>query len=1296
MVVKKEPENLNSALSAVIPRLEIKEANLSSGIWHLYYYEDHRNILNSAEAIEKLEELTQHCGRKKLLDSILVRAYPMLVFLDPGQKVLRFAHFRLFREKNLLEICDDSTPGLEELKDHLSYFDFDSFKQQYSVLENITRKYPLVDFFSEELDFSKVDGLAEQYVLKTQKQIKEISKSPLEKVSDFSLNLMTKYSSLRNHLLRFIAAMPSLNYEGADTQVKKLLIEVLDDIGQEEKIDASISAWGRFLVWSLREGISFLPSFIVSFVARSSIKTMAKRFIAGEDLTSAKKALISLKKTGRASSLDPLGELVVSKLEADEYCEKVVSFIEGYHDIIDLGELNQAQIPFAHISIKLSALSHHFCSYDFDYTYSQVAPRLSKILQAAHNRQVFINIDAEHFELRDIVLKIFLKLWEEQIKEWPNLQAGFVLQAYLRDAFEHLKIAHDWCLRHQKRLPVRLVKGAYWDQETTEARAHNYDAPQFLNKLETDLHYKQLVYYLLEHSNSFQLTIASHNIYDHCWAIALREEKFAQAPVLEHQCLHMTYESLSMVLAKQGHSVRNYIPIGNLLVGMAYLVRRIMENASQVGVLKHMRSEGSLDEIIGLTQKLKDKQKKGEWCFDESLSEQGVEYFNIPPIRPFLNSYKGAMLEAIHKQKELVYQKPNFDSPYQVQEKWNLLSRVQEWEKNKALRISTLLKAADLLWQRRAELSAIIMKESYKALQEACADVDEAIDFIHYYSVLEKGFDQNPRGGKYIVIAPWNFPLAILCGMSCAALLRGERLLIKPSEKTPYIGQIFFNLLLEAGVPRETMNLAQGEGKENLKEIIHSSDLSGILFTGSKKVGVKLFQDLSFSSHGMKNICTEMGGKNTIIISRNADLDQALLGTLYSCYAHGGQKCSACSVILIEEPIYEDFKRRFVQASRDLVVENAWNFSTQLNPLISVEDSERIKKIAKNLPGVLLNRSLEFDGNSSAPIIFEITHQEFTGQKIYQEEYFGPIVCLVKVRDFEEAIEVANSTSYALTAGLFSQSTKEQKKYIRSMDAGNIYINRSCTGARVGIEPFGGFKMSGTGPKAGGEEYLNFFCRSSIERPLYLKWEPMKVQADRDWSSLSFHSLTPEEKFQVKEYLDQLDGEIEDHYLTRNCPGQLNYIDTDLKVRHFVCLVKDHRFIDELKQICLHALFSGAKLIFILESFERSQIYKFAQTLLKLIPGWGSSILFLEEVEQAQGFINSSQTEVIYVDQDVCDKLIFSSKDHIIGDRGLKKIIDLSQFKQTKGFSYYPRLIAINTMRHGAPLESGLFQKEIM
>ena len=403
---------------------------------------------------------------------------------------------------------------------------------------------------------------------------------------------------------------------------------------------------------------------------------------------------------------------------------------------------------------------------------------------------------------------------------------------------------------------------------------------------------------------------------------------------------------------------------------------------------------------------------------------------------------------------------------------------------------------AKQIQERRFELAAWQVVEVGKPWEEADADVAEAIDFCRFYAEQaiamsqpqpcdlageENSYFYRPRG-VCAVIAPWNFPLAILTGMTVAALATGNTVVLKPAEQSSVIAAKLMDILIETGLPDGVVNFLPGIGEEIGPALVQSPDVDIIAFTGSRPVGLEINRQAASTDarHGsVKKVIAEMGGKNAILIDDDADLDEAVLGVVQSAFGYAGQKCSACSRVIVLEGVYDLFLERLIGAVKSLKLGPAEEPGTFIGPVIDDDARERIAEfiaiglaecrvaVAEEVPSKLAK-----EGHYIAPHVFADVDPN---SRLAQEEIFGPVLCVLKAKDLSEAIGIANHTDYALTGGLYSRSPANLARARRELQVGNLYLNRPITGALVNRQPFGGYKLSGIGTKAGGPDYLHQF-----------------------------------------------------------------------------------------------------------------------------------------------------------------------------------------------------------------------------
>jgi RHH-type proline utilization regulon transcriptional repressor/proline dehydrogenase/delta 1-pyrroline-5-carboxylate dehydrogenase len=868
-------------------------------------------------------------------------------------------------------------------------------------------------------------------------------------------------------------------------------------------------------------------------VLRWNVSGMARQFIAGRNPPDVMKTLRKRRAQGIGFTVDLLGEAVVSEQEAAEYAARCLELLEhlgretrGWTD--PLGE-NAELFPVVNLSVKISALYSQMNPADPADAIAHLAPKLRPILRRARDLGAFVNFDMESFAHKNATLELFRTLFtESEFRDWPHV--GIVIQAYLRDAEDDLLGLLEWGRARGTRFAVRLVKGAYWDFEKIKSRQNGWACPVFLQKPESDLNFEIITRILLENESVVTAAFGSHNVRSIAHAQALADQLGIDRSRFEFQLLYGMAGPVKRALVEMGYRVREYCPVGELLPGMSYLVRRLLENTSNEGFLRAKFSENvSEDELLRDPADLISQAANGARHVEVSGNGASLDtppddnYENAPLVNFVYEQNQDRMREALaHVRTQLGQKYPlvingervwtdktiasiNPSSPDDVvghvaeagipeAERAVKAARAafEKWSRTSfETRCRLLERAADIMHRRRFELSALEVYEVGKAWAEADGDIREAMDFCLFYAqqmrligrprltqhVLgEESYQHYWPRGVAMIIAPWNFPMAILCGMTTAALVTGNTVIMKPAEQSAVIGAMLMEIFEEAGVPPGVLNYLPGKGSVMGAHLVDHKDVDLIAFTGSREVGLRIWESAGKTREGqreLKRVICEMGGKNAVIIDADADLDEAIVDTIYSAFGYQGQKCSACSRLIILDEIYPRAIERLLRAAASLRVGNPEDPGITVGPVI---DGKAHKNILGYIESGKNEARLAFQRGDVPKQGFFIPPTIFTNvdpkAKIACEEIFGPVLSVIRARDLDEAIEIANSTEFALTAGFFSRSPANIERAKAEIVAGNVYINRSCTGAVVGRHPFGGFKMSGGGTKAGGADYL--------------------------------------------------------------------------------------------------------------------------------------------------------------------------------------------------------------------------------
>lgn len=932
----------------------------------------------------------------------------------------------------------------------------------------------------------------------------------------------------KTQLFRFVDVLPTLT---SSSEVSRHLKEYLDP--DSVQLSASLRA-------ALKAATG--ASWLFGAGVKAQVTALARQFMLGNDDKEIVAALRGLHDKDIAFTVDVLGETVVSEAEVDQYAAH-------YLDLLALlaretgkwprpcksNLSSRGAVPQLNLSVKISALYSQVHPTDPETAIEAISARLRPILRRAKELGAFINFDMESYALKDLTLRLFKTIFAEaEFAQQPA--CGIAMQAYLKDCEADLKDVIGWARARHRRVTVRLVKGAYWDYESIVARQKDWPVPVFELKAETDANFEKLSTILLENNETVDAAFGTHNVRSIAYALAEADRLGVNHREFEFQMLYGMAEPIKSALLELDCRLREYCPVGELLPGMAYLVRRLLENTSNEGFLASKFAKGASREdllknpreIIIQHQRRQPVAGVAQASMPASSGSVPLPVFhNEPPIdftiaseREKLQAATAEVRKQLGRKYPLVINNkaistkdwlPSLNPANQMEvvgyaaqatvaEAETALTAARTaqrlWARTPAEeRAMVLEKVASLMRRDKAALCALEVLEAGKNWTEADADVTEAIDFCNFYAAEMRALGKPqttqhipgesnvqhwwPRGVG-IIIAPWNFPLAILTGMSAAAIVAGNAVLIKPSDQTPVIGARLMDLLREAGLPAGVANLVTGPGSTVGAHLVAHPKMDFIAFTGSKEVGLRIWETAARTQAGqanLKKVVCEMGGKNCTIVDSDADMDEAVAGCIASAFGYQGQKCSALSRLIVLADNYDKFLERFIAAASSMRVGPPETPGNILGPVISREAQQRILKMIETGRG---EAKLAWQGRvPEDPNACYVPPTIFTnvpsGSRLFREEIFGPVLAVTKAKDFDEALELANESEFALTGGCYSRSPANIERVKAELVCGNLYINRGITGAIVERQPFGGFKMSGGGTKAGGREYLQNF-----------------------------------------------------------------------------------------------------------------------------------------------------------------------------------------------------------------------------
>jgi len=887
-----------------------------------------------------------------------------------------------------------------------------------------------------------------------------------------------------------------------------------------------------------------------------NIHSMGKQFIVGNTLEEAAPIMKKLRDKGYPWVMKILKEEVKSVEEEEAFVQDQLAFFDQFQEIQkkwpalgkSSGDPDWGDAPKCVMSVMVSSLYAQYmdkaCA--FEHSIEKAKERLRPVLRKAKDIGACLILDMEHLPLRELTLETFKSILEEpEFQGYPHV--GIVYQAYLRDAEGPFEDLVQWARQRQQPIHIRLVKGAFWDEEVTRAHQDNVPIPVFTNKYDTDAMFEKLTRRILENHDLITYKCASHNIRSIAFALETAKDLGVPENKIEFQMLYGMAENLRTAIGKAGHRVRLYAPIGEVIPGMAYLVRRLLENTSNESFLRQSFEEGVARETLLVNPAELAKTHDPAWVPGrEEAPEYGGKgpFENEPPLawtrEARLNMHKG--LENIRSAgsktiplriggrdvtTDTIFESTNPNDPVEVLGQVASAGQSEvdravqaakaaqaDWAAtDPAQRSEVLFKAASAVRNRRFELAAMTVLETGKTWNEAQADVNEAVDFLEYYGRemirLSKGrsvssklgessrISFEPRGVA-AVITPFNMPLPVPMGAVSAALVTGNAVVFKPAPQAAVVGSMLVPILEEAGLPQGVLNFLAAEEPELGENLVAHPDVDLACFTGSVQAGHRVLHKSTESdgqSMKLKKTVLSLVGNNAIIMDSDADLDAAVGGIISSAFGYQGQKCSACTRLIVLEDNYDKVVQK-VRAAADSLdmgpVDDPRNgFGAVIDAQVKARTEEAIARGKEEGTLVLEKASPQQTGHVVPLAIFKDIRPEY---RLAREEVFGPVLAIMKARDFDHALEMANDSEFALTGGLYSRHPGNIEKACKHFQAGNVYINRGITGALVGRHPFGGFRLSGDGSKAGGPDYLQEFmvCRTVVENTFRSGFAPME------------------------------------------------------------------------------------------------------------------------------------------------------------------------------------------------------------
>lgn len=909
-----------------------------------------------------------------------------------------------------------------------------------------------------------------------------------------------------------------------------------EHLGHSPSLLVNASSWGLLLTGRLIAGeacvqtgpeqllkrlVARVGEPIVRLAMLQSMQIMAQQFVMGRNIPRALQRVAGEEK-GLRYSYDCLGEAAHTAEDVERYQEAYRSAIRLVGDAVQAG---RPQAEQAEISIKLSALHPRYEFSQRRRVLKELLPRLQSLAGEAASAGIGFTLDAEEAERLELSLDLFEMVFREfQGSSWQGF--GFAVQTFQKRAWPVLHWLRQLAHRHHRCIPVRLVKGAYWDSEIKRAQEQGLKGyPVFTRKAATDVSYLACARFLMSNTDSLYPQLATHNALTLAWI-----NEIGRGRDYELQRLHGMAGGLYQALADcfdDVPPVRVYAPVGNHQELLPYLVRRLLENGSNSSFINQLTDKQTdLDELvenpcrrieatdcrphrhIPLPVDLYGDERRNAIGWD--ISDPDVVNEMQTQLRQVcMHSWQAAArIGGDDRRGESVALLNPADSAQAVgrvcetdrQDVERALALAADaalpWDAAGGYKRATiLLTAADLFEEKAPELIARVIREGGRTLRDAIAEVREAVDFCRYYALQAKQEFERPRSlpgptgeknelqlhgrGVFACISPWNFPLAIFVGQIAAALAAGNSVLAKPARQTPLTGYHAICLLHDAGVPADVLHFLPGCGAAIGAQILPDRRLSGVAFTGSTDTAWMIQRALADRQGAIVPLIAETGGQNVMIADSSALPEQLVVDVLQSAFNSAGQRCSALRVLFVQDEIAARVIRLLAAAMQEIQIGDPLLLASDVGPLIDQDAARSLQPhVARLQREARLLQRVDPPQNLQAGCFFPLQAFELESLALLEKEVFGPVLHVVRYRadKLEQVIDAVNNTGYGLTLGVHSRIEETWLRVQARARVGNLYINRNMIGAVVGAQPFGGEGLSGTGPKAGGPYYLHRFA----------------------------------------------------------------------------------------------------------------------------------------------------------------------------------------------------------------------------
>ena len=899
-------------------------------------------------------------------------------------------------------------------------------------------------------------------------------------------------------------------------------------LGSSDSLFVNASSWGLLITGSmvnyadkrkqdkfglLKKTIGRLGEPVIRKSMNYAMKIMGKQFVMGETIADATERAATKEQQGYVYSYDMLGEGARTMADAQRYLKSYQDAIETIGQVAKAsGKNDPRRVPG--ISVKLSAIHPRYEFTHKERVMAEIVPKLKALCLQAKAYNIGLTVDAEESDRLDISLDIIEAVFSDtDLGDWQGF--GIALQAYQKRAVFVVDWLRELTLRSNRKMMVRLVKGAYWDTEIKNAQKDGMSHfPVFTRKSSTDVSYHACANKLLDYRDSIYPQFATHNAYTAATIVELAGE---DKEGFEFQCLHGMGDSLyDQIVSQEQIQCRIYAPVGHHEDLLAYLVRRLLENGANSSFVnaivdESLPVESLLEDPVERTQRLKDKYNKQiimplDLYRKEKSSQgegrensKGLDLTDINVISPLKSALDTWFEDNLLNKNDVPDGASAVKNPanhneiigyHQYHSKADMLAMIDKantafatWTQTPVTeRAALLCRIADILERHINELIALCIKEAGKVAQDGIDEVREAVDFCRYYAARAIELSEDERleaRGVVLCISPWNFPLAIFLGQVAAAIATGNTVLAKPAEQTGLIALRTIELMQSVGLPKNVVQAVIARGSEVGSTIVPDDRVAAVMFTGSTETGTRISQTLAERGGDQVPFIAETGGQNCMIVDSTALPEQVVDDVISSGFQSAGQRCSALRVLFLQEDIADNVITMLKGALAELHIGNPQMLSTDVGPVI---DQKALDALNAHADYMKTHGKLIYQCKLGAEIsdlnghfFFEPRLYEINDIDVLTKEVFGPCVHIVRFKgnEIEAVINKVNSTGFGLTMGIHTRIEHRAIELAKLSRAGNVYINRNMIGAIVGVQPFGGRGLSGTGPKAGGPNYLS-------------------------------------------------------------------------------------------------------------------------------------------------------------------------------------------------------------------------------